>query len=176
MGKPGVTKTSQFRSAFSEVTFMFCPSSLRSRLLAHRIAKNANRFDEYFRKGRERLDRIAQHWKRHTAANRQRRLLQPLSRLRTERVGACEPLAVAQEGKEAVRLLVGARIGGRPCYILQSDGRVEARISGANGGGLRVGKDDTSLTSTTPTPDRRPKPRSNSMPWSLSQRSWPASE
>ena len=62
--------------------------------------------------GRERLDRVAQHVERHLRADRQRGLLEPLAGLRPERVRAGEPLAVAEERQEAVRLGVGAGVGG----------------------------------------------------------------
>ena len=61
---------------------------------------------------RERLDRVAQHVERHARADRERRLLQPLARLRAERVGAGQPLAVAEQRQEPVALGVGARVRG----------------------------------------------------------------
>ena len=51
-----------------------------------------------------------QNVQRNPGADRQRRLLQPLAGLGAERVGAGEPLAVAEQGEEAVGLGVGARV------------------------------------------------------------------
>ena len=53
-----------------------------------------------------------QHVERDVGADRQRRLLQPLAGLGAERVGAGQPLAVAEQGQEAVGLGVGVRVGG----------------------------------------------------------------
>ena len=64
--------------------------------------------------GRERLDRVAQHVERYVRADGQRGLLEPLAGLRPERVRAGQPRAVAEEGQEAVRLGVGAGVGGGP--------------------------------------------------------------
>ena len=73
-------------------------------------AERFQRVDVDLRERREGLDRVAQHVERHARADRQRRLLQPLARLGPERVGAGQPLAVAEQRQEAVALGVGARV------------------------------------------------------------------
>ena len=73
-------------------------------------AERLQRVDVDLREGRERLDRVAQHVERDAGADRQRRLLQPLARLGAERVGAGQPLAVAEQRQEAVLLGVRARV------------------------------------------------------------------
>ena len=65
-------------------------------------AQRLQRRDVDLREGRERLDRVAQHVERDVRADGQRRLLQPLARLGPERVGAGQPLAVAEQRQEAV--------------------------------------------------------------------------
>ena len=50
-------------------------------------------------------------FERNTSPDGQRRLLQPLARLRAERIGAGQPLTVAEQGQEAVGLGVGTRVG-----------------------------------------------------------------
>ena len=52
------------------------------------------------------LDGVAQHLERHAGADRKSGLLQPLAGLRAERIGAGQPLAVAEQGYESVRLVV----------------------------------------------------------------------
>jgi len=64
------------------------------------------------REGGEGLDRVAQHVERDACADGKRRLLEPLPGLRAARVGAGQPVAVAEQREEAVRLGVGVRIGG----------------------------------------------------------------
>ena len=70
-------------------------------------------------------------------------LLQPLAGLGSERVGAGQPLAVAEQGQEAVGLGVGPRVGGRPGHLGHGRGRAEPSLACADRGGLRVGEDDT---------------------------------
>ncbi len=81
--------------------------------------------------GRERLDRVAQHVERYVGADGQRGLLEPLAGLRPERVRAGQPLAVAEEGQEAVRLGVGACVGGGPRDARQPARCALKRASGA---------------------------------------------
>ena len=75
-------------------------------------AERLQRGDVDLRERRERLDRVGQDVERDVGADRERGLLQPLARLGAERVGAGQPLAVAEERQEAVALGVGARVGG----------------------------------------------------------------
>ena len=62
---------------------------------------------------REWLDGVVQHVQRDVRADGERRLLQPLTGLRSERVGAGQPLAVAEQRQEPVGFGVGVRVGGR---------------------------------------------------------------
>ena len=62
--------------------------------------------------GREGLDRVREDVEREVAADRQCGLLQPLTRLGSERIGANQPFAVAQQGDEPLVVGVGARVGG----------------------------------------------------------------
>ena len=64
-------------------------------------AQRLQRGDVDLGEGGERLDDVAQHVERHAGADGQRGLLQPLAGLGAERVGAGQPLAVAQQGQEA---------------------------------------------------------------------------
>src|SRR5579862_7080629 len=57
------------------------------------------------------LDGVAQYIERDTGTDGERRLLQPLARLRTQRVGAGQALPVAQQGDESVRGVLRARVG-----------------------------------------------------------------
>ncbi len=75
-------------------------------------------------------------------ADRQRRLLQPLPGLRPERVGAGQPLAVAEQGQESVGLGVVVRVGGGLRHVRQRGGGAVSRLGGAHRGGLRVGVGD----------------------------------
>ena len=68
------------------------------------------RLDVDLGEGREGLDRVAQNLDRNASANRQRRLLKPFARLGAERVGACQPLAVSEQGEEPVAVGVRARV------------------------------------------------------------------
>src|SRR4051794_8977690 len=56
--------------------------------------------DVDLRERRERLDRVPQHVERDVGADGQCRLLQPFPRLGSERVGAGQSLAVAEQGQE----------------------------------------------------------------------------
>ena len=76
-------------------------------------AERFQRVDVDLGEGGEGLDDVAQHLQRHAGADGQRGLLQPLAGLGAERVGAGQPLAVGQQGQEAVRLGVGVGVGGR---------------------------------------------------------------
>ena len=49
--------------------------------------------------------------------DRHSRLLQPLSCFGTERVGARQPVTVAEQGEKAVGLGVGVRVGGKSSYL-----------------------------------------------------------
>ena len=86
------------------------PTGLRAAAISR--AERLQRGDVDLRERRERLDRVAQDVERDVGADRQRGLLQPLARLGAERVGAGQPLAVAEERQEAVALGVRARVGG----------------------------------------------------------------
>ena len=57
--------------------------------------------------GREGLDRVREDVEGEVAADRQRGLLQPFTRLGSERVGADQPFAVAQQGDEPLVVGVG---------------------------------------------------------------------
>ncbi len=87
------------------------PTGASAAAISPRSAFSAADVD--LRERRERLDRVPQHVERDAGADRQRRLLQPLAGLRPERVGAGQPLAVAEQRQEAVALGVGARVGRR---------------------------------------------------------------
>ena len=84
------------------------------------------------REGREGLDGVDEDVKRDAGADGERGLLEPLARLRAERVGAGEALAVAQQGEEAVGFRVRARVGGRLGHPGHRSGRAEARLGGAD--------------------------------------------
>ncbi len=71
------------------------------------------------REAGEGLDRVAEHHERHVRADGQRRLLQPLARLRPDRVGAGQPFTVAEQGEEPGRLGVGVRVGGGLGHVRQ---------------------------------------------------------
>ncbi len=94
------------------------------------------------REARERLDRVAQHVERDVGADRERRLLQPLAGLGPERVGAGQPLAVAEQRQEAVRLGVGVRVGGGLRDLGHGCGGAERSLGRADRRGLRVGVGD----------------------------------
>ena len=53
-----------------------------------------------------------QHLQWDPGPDRERRLLHPLTGFRSERVSAGQPLAVAEQGEEPVRLGVGMGVGG----------------------------------------------------------------
>src|SRR5215217_3034222 len=91
------------------------------------------------REGRERLDRVRQDVERHAGADRERGLLKPLAGLWAERVGAGQPLAVAEQREEAVRLSVGVRVGGGLGNLGHERGRAEQGLGRARRGGVRVG-------------------------------------
>jgi hypothetical protein len=61
--------------------------------------------------------------------------------LRAQRVGAGQPLAVGQQGQEAVGLCVGARVGGGFGHLGYRDGGGESGLGGTDRGCLRVGVD-----------------------------------
>ena len=79
---------------------------------------------------------------RETGADRQRGLLQPFAGFGTERVGAGQPLAVAEQGEVAVGLGVGARVDGGLGDVGEAHGRADRVVGGADGGGLRIGEGD----------------------------------
>ena len=79
----------------------------RLRRLRHVRDRHAQRLQRRVvdrREARERLDRVAQHLERDVGPDRQRRLLQPLTGFGPERVGAGQPLAVAEQRQEPVGL------------------------------------------------------------------------
>ena len=104
-------------------------------------AQRLQRRDVDLRERRERLDRVGEDVDRDVGADGERRLLQPLAGLGTERVRARQPLAVAEERQEAVALGVGMRVGGGLGDLRQRDHRAEAAGVGADRGGLRIGVD-----------------------------------
>ena len=106
-------------------------------------AEQLERVEVDLREGRERLDRVEQHVERDAGADRERRLLQPLARLRAERVGAGQRLAVAEQRQEAVALGVGARVRlGLRDLGSAAPVALNARLGRADRRGLRVGEDD----------------------------------
>src|SRR6185437_4422793 len=76
-------------------------------------------------------------------ADRKRRLLQPLPRLRAECVRAGEPFAVAEQRQEAVALRIRPRVRLQLRDVPKERGRTECRLELADRGGLRVREDDT---------------------------------
>ena len=76
------------------------------------VPKRLQRGDVDLRERGERLNRVAEDIERDAGADRERRLLQPLARLGAERVGAGQPLAVAEERQEAVVIALRPRVGG----------------------------------------------------------------
>jgi hypothetical protein len=61
----------------------------------------------------------------------------------SERIGSRQPLAIAQQREKAVRFGMGSSVRGGLGHILQHDGRSEASAGSADGGRLRVSKNDT---------------------------------
>src|SRR5829696_144709 len=106
-------------------------------------AERPQRADIDLRERRERLDGVVEDVEWDVGADRQRCLLQPLARLGAERVGAGQPLAVAEECQEAVLLGIRARVGGALRNLRQRDHRAEAAGGGTNRSGLWVGVDDS---------------------------------
>src|SRR3954449_12794347 len=93
--------------------------------------------DVDLRKRRERLDGVAQDVERQVRTDRDRCLLQPLTRFRTERKRTGEPVAVAEQSQEAVarriRTCVGLGLGD-----LTEQGRAaEPALGRTYRGGLR---------------------------------------
>ena len=64
-------------------------------------------------------------------------LLQSLAGLRTERIRAGQPVAIAEQGHESVRLVVGARVRSGLRHASYSDGRAEGGLIRADEGRLR---------------------------------------
>ena len=95
-------------------------------------AERLQRVDVDLREGREGLDGVAQHVERDARADGERGLLEPLACLGAEGVGAGQPLAVAEEGEEAVRLGVGARVGLGLGELGQGGGAAEAGLGRAD--------------------------------------------
>ena len=90
------------------------------------------------REAGEGLDRVAEHHERDVRADGQRRLLQPLARLRPDRVGAGQPLAVAEQGQEPGGLGVGVRVGGGLGHVRQRRGGAVPVLGHADRRGLRI--------------------------------------
>src|SRR5271157_1035767 len=64
-------------------------------------AQRLERGDIDLGEGGEGLDRVAQHLERHAGTDRQRGLLDPLTRLGAQGVRAGQPVTVAEKGQEA---------------------------------------------------------------------------
>ena len=105
------------------------------------LAQFLQRFDVDLGEGRERLNRVGEDVERNVPAYRQRGLLEPLTGLGAERVGACQPCAVAQQREEPLGIGVRARIGRDLGDLGDRDGGAVAARRGADGSRLRVGVD-----------------------------------
>ncbi|HET6774236.1 MAG TPA: hypothetical protein VFH36_13050 [Acidimicrobiales bacterium] len=68
--------------------------------------------------------------------------MEPLARLGAERIGAGQPLAVAEQGQEAVGLGVRTCVGGRLGHLGHGGGGAEPGLGRADRRGLRVGEHD----------------------------------